>query len=110
MLEANLLQRKTVKLAAAMLPRHIFFDCFGFSIAVHSNFDAVKSGHVSRNFTAAIHDQVSSNFAAAKNGTLTCSSSFAEENFVYDYLCFCLAVSAIENDDVCCKQNFSSRL
>ena len=109
MLEANLLQRKTVKLAAAMLPRHIFY-CFRFSIAVHSNFDAVKSGHVSINFTAAIHDQVSSNFAAAKNGTLTCSSSFAEENFVYGYFCFWLAVSAIENDDVCCKQNFSSRL
>ena len=45
----------------------------------------MKSGHVSGNFTAAIHDQVSSNFAAAKNGTLTCSSSFAEENFVYCY-------------------------
>ena len=48
---------------------------------MNSNFDAVKSGHVSRNFTAAIHDPVSSNFAAAKNGTLTCSSSFAEEKF-----------------------------
>ena len=110
MLEANLLQRKTVKLAAAMLPRHIFSDWFRFSKAVNSNFDAVKSGNVSRNFTAAIRDQVSSNFAAAKNGTLTCSSSFAEENFVYGSFCFCLAVSAIENDDVCCKQNFSSRL
>ena len=70
----------------------------------------MKSGHVSRSFTAAIHDQVSSNFAAAKKGTLTCSSSFAEANFVYGYFCFCLAVRAVENDDVCCKQNFSSRL
>ena len=75
-------------------------------MVVNSNFAAVKSGYISRKFTAAIHDQVSRIFAAAKNGTVTCSSSFAEENFVNDYFCFCLAVSATEMMMYVASRNF----
>ena len=73
-------------------------------LQVGSNFAAAKNGQVSSKFAAAKNGQVSSKFTAAKNVKLHVAASCCSEKILFR---FSLAVSAIENDDECRKQNFA---